>query len=140
VKPEGTEDDVWAWIQDHPRISNPADVVLLPGTPLPYKAYWLEVPPWDGQGTAIVKGTIDRASNTIKIDGEGVTGVILYFNDILVDLDKPVKVVCNGSEHLDVIPRSLGTMLDLYVSSRSDPGKLYMATRTYDLPAKPKPK
>lgn len=140
LKPEGTEDDVWAWIQDHPRISNPSEVVLLPGTPLTYKAYWLQVPPWDGQGTASVKATIDRASNTITVDGEGFTGVVLYFNDVLVDLDKPVKVVCNGSEHLDLIPRSLGTMLDLYVSSRSDPGKLYTATRPYDLPAKPKPK
>jgi hypothetical protein len=141
VKPEGTEEDVWAWIQDHPRISNPAEVVLLPGTPLPYKAYWLEIPPWDGQGTAIIRAKIDRASNTVTVDGEGVTGVVLYFNDILVDLEKPVKVVCNGiGEHLDLIPRSLNTTLDLYVSSRSDPGKLYTATHTYDLPAKPKPK
>ena len=140
VKPEGTEDDVWAWIQDHPRISNPAEVVLVPSSPLAYKAYWLQVPPWDGQGTASVKATIDRASNTITVDGEGFTKVVLYFNDVLVDLDKPVKVICNGSDHLDVIPRSLATTLDLYVSSRSDPGKLYTATRPYDLPAKPKPK
>lgn len=140
LKPEGTEDDIWAWIQDHPRISNPTQVVLFPDSPLHYKAYWLQVPPWDGEGTANVKATIDRASNTITIDGEGFTGVILYFNDVLVDLDKPVKIVCNGSEHLDVIPRSLATTLDLYVSSRSDPGKVYTATRNYDLPAKPKPK
>ena len=140
LKPEGTEDDVWAWIQDHPRISNPPEVVLVPSTPLHYKAYWLQVPRWDGQGTASVKATIDRASNTITVDGEGFTSVILYFNDILVDLDKPVKIVCNGSDHLDVIPRSLATTLDLIVSSRSDPGKLYTATRPYDLPAKPKPK
>ena len=140
LKPEGTEDDVWAWIQDHPRISNPAEVVLFQDTPLNYKAYWLQVPPWDGQGTASVKASIDRASNTITVDGEGFTGVVLYFNDVLVDLDKPVKVVCNGSEHLEVIPRSLATTLELFVSSRSDPGKVYTATRPYDLPAKPKPK
>lgn len=140
LKPEGTEDDVWAWIQDHPRTSNPMQVVLFPDSPLHYKAYWLQVPPWDGEGTASVKAAIDRASNTITIDGEGFTGVVLYFNDVLVDLDKPVKVVCNGSEHLDVIPRSLATTLELFVSSRSDPGKVYTATRPYDLPAKPKPK
>jgi hypothetical protein len=66
--------------------------------------------------------------------------VVLYFNDVLVDMEKPVKVVCNGSEHLNVIPRSMGTFLDLFVSSRSDPGKVYVATHTYDLPAKPTPK
>jgi hypothetical protein len=140
LKPEGTEQDVWAWLQDHPRIPNPAQVVLLPGTPNPYKAYWLEIPPWDGQGTALIKAAIDRATNTISVDGEGVGSVILYFNDILVDLDKPVKVVCNGSEHVDVIPRNLPTTLDLFIKTRSDPGKLYTATHKYDLPAKPKPK
>ena len=140
IKADGEEKDIWAWMQDHPRISNPTQVVLLPGVQTGNKAYWLELPPWDGQGTALVKGTIDRASNTITIDGEGVAKVILYFNDVMVDLDKSVKVVCNGAEHLDVIPRNLSTTLDLFMKTRSDPGKLYTATRPYDLPAKPKPK
>ena len=140
IKPEGTEADVWSWVKDHPRIANPPQVVLLPGSPIPNRAYWLEVRPWDGQGRAIVHGTVDRPSNTITIDGEGVTAVSLYFNDILVDLDKPVKIICNGAEHNDVIPRNLGTTLDLIVGKRSDPGKLYTATKEYDLPAKPKAK
>ncbi|HEV8113242.1 MAG TPA: PHB depolymerase family esterase [Planctomycetota bacterium] len=139
IKPEGTEDDIWSWMKDHPRIAYPAQVVLLPGTPNPSKAYWLGVKPWDGQGTAIVKGSIDRATNAITIDGEGVTGIYLCLNDVLVDLDKPVKVVCNGAEHLEVIPRNLGTFLD-YAMNRSDPGKICVATREFDLPAKPKPK
>ena len=140
IKPEGTEDDVWSWIKDHPRISYPPQVVLLPGSPSPDRANWLQIPPWDGQGKAIVNGQIDRASNTVTIDGEGVTKVILYFNDVLVDMDKPVKVLCNGAEHNDLIPRSLGTTLDLLVKGRSDPGRLYTATKEYDLPAKPKAK
>jgi hypothetical protein len=139
IKPEGTEDDIWSWMKDHPRIAYPAQVVLLPGTPNPSKAYWLGVKPWDGQGTAIVKGSIDRATNAVTIDGEGVTGIYLCLNDVLVDLDKPVKVVCNGAEHLEVIPRNLGTFLD-YAMNRSDPGKICVATREFDLPAKPKPK
>jgi hypothetical protein len=140
IKPEATEADIWAWIKDHPRISYPPKVVLLPGSPLPNKSYWLEIPPWDGQGTAIVKGSIDRATNTITIEGEGVRSVTLYFNDILVDMDKPVKVVCNGSEHTDVIPRNLGVMLELLTSGRLDPSKIYTASKEFDLPAKPKGK
>jgi len=144
IKPEGTEADVWSWIKDHPRISNPGQVVLLPTlsptSPPPTRVYWLEIPQWDGQGKAIVRGNIDRASNTVTIDGEGITHVTLYFNDLLVDLDKPVKVLCNGAEHTDKIPRSLGTTLDLIYKARSDPGKLYVATKDYDLPAKPKGK
>lgn len=140
LKPEATEQDVWAWIQDHPRISNPAEVVLLPGVRFPNKAYWLEIPPWDGLGKALIKATIDRGANTIVVDGEGMTSVTLFFNDILVDLDKPVKVVCNGAEHIDLIPRNLSTTLELIVRARSDPGKLYTAIKKFDLPAKPKPK
>jgi hypothetical protein len=140
IKPEGNEADIWAWIKDHPRISYPAQVVLLPGTPNPSKAYWLGNKPWDGQGTAIVKGSIDRASNSITIEGEGVTGVSVFLNDILVDLDKPVKVTCNGSEHIETIPRNLGTVLEFIVNARCDPGRIFTATRDFDLPAKPKPK
>jgi hypothetical protein len=144
VKPEGTESDVWSWIKDHPRMSYPTQVVLLPvlsaSSPPPTRAYWLEIPPWDGQGKAIIHGTIDRGTNTVTIDGEGVTAVALYFNDVLVDMDKPVKVVCNGAEHSDLVPRSLGTMLDLIVKGRSDPGRLYTAKKDYDLPPKPKAK
>jgi hypothetical protein len=51
-----------------------------------------------------------------------------------------VKVICNGSEHTDVIPRNLGVTLDLIAGARCDPGRLYTATKEYDLPAKPKPK
>ncbi len=138
VKPEGTEEEVWAWIQDHPRASNPASIVLVPGTPLPNKAYWVEVPPFDGIGTAFVNATIDRTTNSITIDGEGVQKVVLYFNDLLVDMDKPIKITCNGAEHIDSIPRNMQTMLDLMYNSRSDPGKLYVASKSYDLPAKKK--
>jgi len=140
LKAEGTEQDIWAWMQDHPRIAYPAKVAFLPGTPNPSKAYWLGVRPWDGQGKAGISGSIDRATNTVTVEGEGVTGIFLYLNDVLVDLDKPVKVLCNGSEHLDVIPRNLGTFLDFVVNARSDPGKLCTATREYDLPPKPKQK
>jgi hypothetical protein len=140
IKPEAQESDIITWMQEHPRVSNPAEVVLIPGTPIPNKAYWLEVPPFDGVGKAKISAKADHATNTIVVDGEGVTSVTLYFNDVLVDLDKPVKVVCNGAEHLDQIPRNLTTTLSLMFSTRSDPGKLYTATKQFDLPLKPKSK
>jgi hypothetical protein len=138
LQPDAQEAEILAWMQDHPRMSNPAEVILVPGTPIPNKAYWVEVPPFDGVGKARVMAKADRTSNTVVVEGEGVTSVILYFNDVLVDLDKPVKVICNGAEHLDQIPRNLTTTLNLMFSSRSDPGKLYTATRQFDLPSKAK--
>lgn len=140
IQAEGKETDVWSWMQAHPRASNPTEVVLFVGSPAPNRAYWLEVRPSDGQGTPNLKAKIDRATNTITVDGEGVPKFTVYFNDVLVDLDKPVKVVANGTANERTVPRSLQRTMDLVRNSRSDPGKFYVASMEFDLPPKPKPK
>lgn len=140
IKPEAKETDIWAWIQDHPRISNPTEVVLAPGGQTGNRAYWIKVEPFDKTGVAFIKASIDRGTNTVTIDGEGPTAVTLHFNDQLLDLDKEVKVVCNGTNHVDKIPRNLSQTLNLIKNTVSDPGKLYVAFKSYDLPPKPKPK
>ena len=138
IAPEADEAAVWKWIQEHPRVSNPTDIVLVPGNPIPFRAYWLEVPPLDAQARVVAKA--DRASNTITIDAEGAPSVTLYFNDVLVDMGKPIKVLINGTEHVDLVPRNLPQLLNLMYVGRCDPGKVYTATKSYDGPAKPKPK
>jgi hypothetical protein len=140
LMPEGKAPEVWAWVQGHARASNPSSVQLKIGSPVPNRAYWLETRPTDGQGTAWLKGAIDRASNTITVEGEGVSRFSIHFNDALVDLDKPIKVVCNGTLNERTVPRSLQRALDLFASSRSDPGKLYVNSVEFDLPPKPKEK
>jgi pimeloyl-ACP methyl ester carboxylesterase len=136
VDPDGKEEDVWAWIQEHPRDANPAEVTLVPGDPFPTRAYWLQVPHSEYGGSASVHAKADRETNTIVIEAEGTSDVAVYFNDTIVDLDKPVTVICNGAQHVDEIPRSLKVTLDLIFTARSDPGKLYVATKSYHLPAK----
>ena len=86
-----------------------------------------------GASVRTITAEADRASNTITITGEGVESVMIYFNDELVDLDKPVKIVLNGREREDVIPRSLDDLLALIVRGTSDSGKIYVARRSYDL-------
>jgi len=138
--PEGKESDVWSWMQAHARVSNPTDVVLYVGSPAPNRAYWLEVRPSDAQGSPYLKAKVDRATNTITVEGEGVPKFVVYFNDVLLDLDKPVKVIANGTANERTVPRSLQRTLDLVLNSRSDPGKFYVASMEFDLPPKPKPK
>ncbi len=104
-----------------------------PGVPAPRRAYWIETS-WDGQGTAWLKAACDRATNTITVTGEGVTKLTVYVNDVLLDLDKPVKVVCNGTESVGTIPRNLQRTVDLAASLRNDPGKLYVSFKQFDLP------
>ena len=134
LSPEAQPAEIWTWIQEHPRVANPAKVTLVPGAPIPVKAYWIEVPPSEGQEGAIINAEADRATNTIKIQGSGVRSVRLYFNDEIVDLSKPIKIVLNGEEQEDQIRRSLDDLLELFMRGTNDAGKLYVAVRSYDLP------
>lgn len=140
IQVEGKEADIWSWMQAHPRASNPTDVVLYVGSPVPNRAYWIEVRPDDGQGTPYIRAKVDRATNTITAEGDGVPKFTVYFNDVLLDLDKPITVVANGTKYERTVPRSLLRTVDLIMNSRSDPGKFYVASMEFDLPPKPKEK
>jgi hypothetical protein len=130
---EASEAEILSWMKAHARVANPSRVVFVSSDQYVNKAYWIEVPPAEGERR--IEASIDRESNTITIRGSGSASVTLLFNDALVDLDRPVKVVCNGAEHLDQIPRNVANMLELMWTFRSDPGKLYTAGNTYDLPS-----
>ncbi len=135
VQPDGTTAHIWAWLQGTVRASNPTEVQLRPGVPFPNKAYWVEIPPHDGSTEARLVARIDRESNTVVIEASGVASVTLSFNDLLVDLSRPVKVICNGAESEDLLPRNFTTTLQLIYSTRNDPGKLYTAAKVYDIPS-----
>lgn len=137
-KDDATEADIWSWMQAHPRAANPTEVVLHPLQPDLQRAYWLEAVPTDAAGPLYVKAKIDKPSNTITVEGEGVTNFTIYFNDLLVDLDRPVKVVANGSEVSRQAARALPRMLDFIHAAKCDPGKMYVQSMAYDLPPKKK--
>ena len=102
-------------------------------------SFWLDTPASDAQGTVYIKGTIDRKANTITVEGEGITKFTILYNDDMVDLDKPVKVVANGSDVSRTVQRSSLRSLDFIFYARSDPGRFYVNSMQYDLPPKPKP-
>lgn len=131
VAPAAKEGDIWSWVQETTRVANPTEVTLRPGVPFPNSAYWLRMPAWDGEGEARLHGSINREENTIVVEGRGMASVTISFNDTMVDLSKPVKVICNGVETVELIPRSWETTLNNVYSARSDPGKVYVATQRY---------
>lgn len=134
ISAAATVAEMWAWMQSHPRIANPAKVTLAPGAPAPSKAYWVEIQPTEGQGI-LITAEADRATNTVSIKASaGVPTVIIYLNDALVDLSKPVKVVLNGREQTDVIPRSVDDFLTLLNRGTCDSGMVYTARKAYDIP------
>ncbi len=131
---DASEADVWKWAQEHPRRANPLEVVLVPGSPFPHKAYWLEVPASEGGSEVRIRAVADKTTNTIRLETKGVSEVTLFFNDDILDLDRPIQVISNGKEHpQEVIPRNFNTFLALIYGGRNDPGKLYVASKRYDV-------
>ena len=131
LQPAGSEEDLWNWIRDNSRTAAPTSVTVVPGDPFPTRAYWLRIAPTatDAHATA----TLDRGENAIRIDGAGVSRATLYLNDALIDLDRPLRVVCNGTETIVRIERDLATTLDLLYEGVSDPGCAYVAEALFDL-------
>ncbi len=138
LNPSGKVEDVWAWIEATNRRSNPDQVVLVPGSPFPTKAYWIELPRMDYDADAKISAKLDVASNSITIEAIGIPSVTLYLNDTLLNLDEPVTVTLNGAVHKDKIPRNFYTMIEQVYSSKNDPGKFYTTSMDYDIPKSPK--
>jgi hypothetical protein len=132
--PDAEEADVLAWILGTTRKSNPSEVSLTPRLPFPNKAYWIEIPKSEEIEGRSIHGKVDSATNEITITAEHVSSVTIYFNDVLVDMNLPVTVICNGVRNEDVIPRNFSTMMRLIYSARNDAGRFYTASRAYDVP------
>jgi hypothetical protein len=135
VQPAAKELDLWNWIQGHARVTYPASVTVVPGDPFPTRAYWLRVAPMAPD--ARVTGSIDRAANTVRIDGDGVSQVVLYLNDALVDLNAPLTVACNGVERVALPRPDLADTLDLIHDGTSDPGCVYVLEALFDMSGEP---
>ncbi len=129
IDPTGKEQEVWDWIEAHPREAFPESVTLVPGDPFPTRAYWLRVAPM--APVSKTTATIERETNTIRIDGEGVSQVTLYLNDVLVDLGKPLHVICNGVERKPPLSPRTSLMLDMLNDGTSDSGCMYVAQANY---------
>ena len=127
----GKEQDVWNWVQRQQRTTYPASVTLDVGNPFPTRAYWLRVAPTASDASATA--TIDRATNTIRINSHSVSFATIYLNDGLVDLSKPVIVRCNGVESTSRFERALSTTLDLLSSGTSDTGCVYVVEASFDM-------
>jgi hypothetical protein len=133
IKPDATVADLWSWIGQTTRVANPAKVVLAPEPLKVYKAYWVGFAPIEGLQSTVT-ATADRATNTIKIDSEEVRSMTLYLNDAIADLSKPITFVLNGRNQQQKVARSLDDMLALISRGTSDPGRLFVAQITLDIP------
>jgi len=134
IKADATVADLWTWITQTARATNPAKVVIEPGVARISNAYWLKFPAVDGmQGK--VSATADRSSNTIKIDCPAdVASITVSLNDALADLSKPITFVINGREQTHKVVRNLVDMLDFIQRGASDGTRVYVTKILLDVP------
>jgi hypothetical protein len=133
IKPDATLADLWSWMGQTTRAASPSKIVIAPEPLQVFKAYWLSFAKTEGLQGAIT-ATADRSTNTIKIDSEEVRSMTLYLNDALVDLSKPITFVLNGHNQQQKVARSLDDMLGLISRGTSDPGRVFVAQITLDIP------
>lgn len=136
VSAAAQEGEIWNWIQDHPRSGYPSEVTLYPGSPFPNRAYWLEIAPGSGGADSKVSAKIDTDANTVTIEAEGLSQVELYLSDALLDLSKPIKIIANGAEISESVPRSKKQFLSMAYNRSVDPGGIYVARLAVSVPAK----
>ena len=126
--------DVWAWASQQRRDANPRRVVFAPSTTYAQEAYWLRVGGYDPEAAPSIQATIDRGNGVVDVTGDGFFEITLAFNDHMLDLDRPVRVVINGVEHETKLQRSLPALLNRAFSS-GDTGRLFVVERTFPFTA-----
>jgi hypothetical protein len=129
----GGETELWNWMLSHPRRSTPERVAVVPGDPFPTRVAWLQIAPSasDARATA----WIEREKNTIHLESQGVHKATVFLHDGLLDLQRPVRFVCNGIEQTATLQRSLTTALELLQDGTSDPACVYVARADLELTA-----
>jgi hypothetical protein len=130
-----TSADIWAWIQQQERSAYPTHITYSPPISYSRAAHWIAVDGVDLDASPRVDAVADRDANTITIDAEGISTVRVFFNDVLVDMDQPVKVVVNGSAHEAMLTRNKQTMIDT-AYQQGDWGRVFTQKASYDVPAK----
>ena len=132
VKADATEADIWAWMQATTRNPHPFDVSIAPTHDMGRSAYWVALEGFDPADKPSLRATIDRDTNTITVVATGVTTVMLSFNDILVDMDKPIHVSANGVKQDITLPRRLDVALNWAYDS-GDRKRAYVNRYQFDL-------
>ena len=133
IKADGTEADIWEWVQATRRNPHPLDVTISPIEDVGRAAYWVSLIGFDPSENPTLRATIDRDTNTIDLVGKGISSVNLYFNDALVDLDKTIFVNANGVKHEIVLTRRLDVALD-WCYDVGDRTRAYVNSYRFDLP------
>ena len=128
-----TAADIWGWSEDKVRNAYPSEITFSPGHNYTTSAHWLSLQGVDVEAGPRVEARIDKDANAIVIDAKKVTSIEISFNDILVDMDKPVDVIINGTSNPSTIARNKRLMLELNYKG-GDWGRVFTNRMSFDVP------
>lgn len=111
LEPEGGVAQAWAWIGATQRNAYPEHITYVPKDDRAGSAPWLSLVGFQVAEQPRIEARADKASNTITIDAQKISSLVVFLNDELVDLEKPVKFVINGTAHERKVERNPVDML-----------------------------
>jgi hypothetical protein len=126
---------VWEWIGKTPRMAYPTHVTFAPKTDNARVLHWLSLVGFQAMEEPKIDAKIDKATNTITIEAQKIAELVIWLNDELVDLDKPVKFVINGTTEERVLERNATEMVkNQYFGG--DWGRVFTAFANQEVPVK----
>lgn len=133
LEAEGTAVQAWDWMGKNPRRAYPEHVTFAPKRDIDRAVHWLSLSGFQASENPRIDAKADKASNTVTIDAQKISDLLIYLNDELVDLDKTVKFVVNGTVHESKLERNAPEMIkNQYFSG--DWGRVFSVVVNQDVP------
>jgi hypothetical protein len=121
------------WMAQYTRNPYPKKVVWVQGDVMKESFYWLGVPLTEaGKGSKVV-ATLDRSDNAVDVEWCDYSQLTLYFNDDMLDLNKPVKVLFGGRELFNGMLERNANTIRRNLLAREDPAYAFPAQITVTL-------
>ncbi len=132
--PEGGQADVWTWLGQTTRDAYPKQLSFAPSSDYAKRTYWIGIDNFQVGENPSVSATTDREANTITIEAQKISRVVVYLNDLLVDMDKPIKVLVNGNAlREELVARNAPRMIDM-MQETGDWGRVFTNYVSLDVP------
>lgn len=135
AKTEGSPAATWEWIGKNTRGAYPKHLTFAPKSDFARAAHWISLSGMQASESPRVEAKADRAENTVTIDADKITNLVVYLNDELVDLSKPVRFVVNGKSFERTVERSAPEMIKNQYNV-GDWGRVFTAAVLQDVPTK----
>lgn len=132
---EGSAAQAWDWMSKNPRNAYPNHITFVPKRDNTQATHWVTLSGFQATENPRIEAKVDRASNTMTMDVQRISDIVIYLNDELLDLEKPVRFVINGTVHERVLERSAPDMIKNQYNT-GDWGRVFSANLPQDVPPK----